>query len=484
MEFVTNSEFQIPNSKLPEDSLLTTLDPTASKPHSRLRFDQRILLLALAAGFPAAVVALILLWTGDYTPKVQWTLTVFVVGVWTGCSFSVRQRVVLPLQTLSNLLAALRESDFSIRARGASGDDPLGAVMLEVNVLASTLHDQRLGALEAGALLRTVMVEIDVAVFTFDGAQTLRLVNRAGERILAQPAEQLLGRTAGELGLGPCLAGQSPRIEDVAFPGASGRWEVRRTTFRQGGRPHQLLVLADVSRPLRDEERQAWQRLIRVIGHEINNSLAPIKSIAGSLESILSRYTGSDPKPGPDPGVPVFGSDPETIEDMKRGLAVIAARSDSLSRFTTAYARLAKLPAPRVDTVNVPALVRRIAGVETRLPIHVAGPDVQIRADPDQLEQLLINLVHNASDAALQTGGAVTVGWKREGRSFELWIDDEGSGLTNASNLFVPFFTTKPGGSGIGLVLSRQIAEAHGGTLTLENRTDRRGCRAYLRLPV
>jgi two-component system, NtrC family, nitrogen regulation sensor histidine kinase NtrY len=449
----------------------SALDDTSTRSDSRLRFDQRILLLALAAGFPAALVALILLWTGDYTPKVQWTLTVFVVGVWTGCSFSVRQRVVLPLQTLSNLLAALRESDFSIRARGASGDDPLGAVMLEVNVLASTLHDQRLGALEAGALLRTVMVEIDVAVFTFDGAHTLRLVNRAGERILAQSAEQLLGHTADEIGLSACLAGVSPRIEDVAFPGASGRWEVRRTTFRQGGRPHQLLVLADVSRPLRDEERQAWQRLIRVIGHEINNSLAPIKSIAGSLESMLGREYA--------------GSDPETIEDMKRGLAVIAARSDSLSRFTTAYARLAKLPAPRLETVNVPNLVRRIGGVETRLPVHVAeGPDVQIRADPDQLEQLLINLVHNASDAALQTGGGVTVGWKREGRAFELWIDDDGSGLTNASNLFVPFFTTKPGGSGIGLVLSRQIAEAHGGTLTLENRTDRQGCRAYLRLPV
>jgi two-component system nitrogen regulation sensor histidine kinase NtrY len=467
-----------PSTDLSAEAIISAsaIDPASSKPDSRLRFDQRILLLALASGFPAALVALILLWTGDYTPKVQWTLTVFLVGVWTGCSFSVRHRVVLPLQTLSNLLAALRESDFSIRARGASGDDPLGAVMLEVNVLASTLHDQRLGALEAGALLRTVMVEIDVAVFTFDGAHALRLVNRAGERLLAQPAEQLLGRTAGELGLGACLDGHSPRIEDVAFPGASGRWEVRRTTFRQGGRPHQLLVLADVSRPLRDEERQAWQRLIRVIGHEINNSLAPIKSIAGSLESILARYEKSPQK---------FGSDPEVIDDMTRGLAVIAARSDSLSRFTTAYARLAKLPAPRVDTVNVALLVRRIAGVETRLAVRVEeGPDVQIRADPDQLEQLLINLVHNASDAALQTGGGVTVGWKREGRSFELWIDDEGAGLTNASNLFVPFFTTKPTGSGIGLVLSRQIAEAHGGSLTLDNRVDRRGCRAYLRLPV
>jgi two-component system nitrogen regulation sensor histidine kinase NtrY len=448
---------------------VSALDSISTRNGSRLRFDQRILLLALTAGLPAAVVALIFLWTGDSTPKVQWTLTVFIVSVWAGCSFSVRNRIVLPLQTLSNLLAALRESDFSIRARGASGDDPLGAVMLEVNVLASTLHDQRLGALEAGALLRTVMVEIDVAVFTFDGSQALRLVNRAGERLLAQSAEQLLGRTAAELGLGDCLEGNSPRVEDVAFPGGSGRWEVRRTTFRQEGRAHQLLVLADVSRPLRDEERQAWQRLIRVIGHEINNSLAPIKSIAGSLETMLARERMPD----------------DWNEDMRRGLAVIAARSDSLSRFTTAYARLAKLPAPRRDTVNVSALVRRVAGVETRLGVRVApSPDVTIHADPDQLEQLLINVLHNAVDAALETGGGVTVSWKRVGRGFDLWIDDEGAGLPNASNLFVPFFTTKPGGSGIGLVLSRQIAEAHDGTLTLENRSDRQGCRAYLHLPV
>ena len=441
----------------------------ARPPQTRLHFDQRILLLALAAGFPAAVVALILLWTGDSTPKVQWTLTVLIVGVWMGCSFSVRHRVVLPLQTLSNLLAALRESDFSIRARGASGDDPLGAVMLEVNVLATTLRDQRLGALEAGALLRTVMVEIDVAVFTFDGAKALRLVNRAGERLLGQSADWLLGRTAGELGLGDCLDGTTPRVVDVAFPGGSGRWEVRRTTFRQGGRPHQLLVLADVSRPLRDEERQAWQRLIRVIGHEINNSLAPIKSIAGSLESMLVR----DMLPE------------DWNDDMRRGLAVIAARSDSLSRFTTAYARLAKLPAPRLDPVHVAAIVRRVAGVETRLEIRVeSSPDLVVRADPDQLEQLLINVLHNAVDAALETGGGVTVVWTADGRTFELSVDDEGAGLPNASNLFVPFFTTKPGGSGIGLVLSRQIAEAHGGTLTLENRTDRRGCRAHLRLPL
>jgi PAS domain S-box-containing protein len=341
--------------------------------------------------------------------------------------------------------------------------------MLEVNVLASTLHDERLGALEATALLRTVMAEIDVAVFTFDGDHRLRLVNRAGERLIGRPVEQLLGRTAGDLGLSHFLAGLAPRVEDVAFPGGSGRWEVRRTTFRQEGRPHQLLVLADVSRPLRDEERQAWQRLIRVLGHEINNSLAPIKSIAGSLESMLAR------QPLPD----------DWEEDMRRGLAVVAARSESLSRFTTAYARLAKLPSPRLAPVNVPALVRRVAGVETRLDVRVApGPDVTLRADPDQLEQLLINVLHNAVDAALETGGGVHVTWTRDAGAVDLVIDDEGAGLPGESNVFVPFFTTKPTGSGIGLVLSRQIAEAHGGTLTLENRTDRRGCRAHLRIPV
>ncbi len=445
------------------------LDPVDNRPASRLRFDQRILLLALAAGFPAALVALILLWTGNYTPKVQWTLSAVIIGVWTGCSFSVRQRVVLPLQTLSNLLAALRESDFSIRARGASGDDPLGAVMLEVNVLASTLHNQRLVALEAGALLRTMMVEIDVAVLTFDGTQTLRLINRAGERLLGRSADQLLGCTADQLALDHCLEGSTPRIENLSFPGGTGRWELRRTTFRQEGRPHQLVVLADVSRPLRDEERQAWQRLIRVIGHEINNSLAPIKSIAGSLESMLAREQMPE----------------DWNDDMRKGLAVIAARSDSLSRFTTAYARLAKLPAPRIDSVNVLALVRRILNVETRLAVRIeSSPDVTIRADPDQLEQLLINLVHNGVDASLETRGDVSVGWRTEARHLELWVDDEGVGLPNASNLFVPFFTTKPGGSGIGLVLSRQIAEAHGGTLTLENRVERRGCRAFLRIPV
>ncbi len=413
--------------------------------------------------------ALLLLWFGDYTPKVQWTLTVFVVSFWFGIAFALRERVVLPLQLISNLLAALREGDFSLRARTALNKDALGDVMFEVNTLAEVLQEQRLGALEATALLRTVMAEIDVAIFTFDTDQRLRLVNRAGERLLAQSNERLLGRRAEELGLAECLKEEVTGIISMNFPGASGRWGVRRSHFREGGRPHHLLVIADLSRPLREEERQAWQRLIRVLGHELNNSLTPIKSMAGSMESLLRR----------DPLLP------DWKDDMLRSLSVIASRSEALSRFMVGYARLAKLPPPRLESMEIENWIRRVAGLETRLNIAVEpGPAIKIQADGDQLEQLLINLLRNAVDATLETGGSVTVGWAKGPFHVEVYVRDDGLGLANTTNLFVPFFTTKPGGSGIGLVLCRQIAEGHGGSLTLENRRDRRGCEARLRLPL
>jgi nitrogen fixation/metabolism regulation signal transduction histidine kinase len=436
----------------------------------RLTHDQKVFLYAAAAALPAIATSLILLWTGEFTPRLRWTLTALIVGAFLAFAQALRERVVRPLQTVSNLLAAMREEDFSIRARGAGPDDPLGEVLLEVNALAATLREQRLGALEANALLSKVMAEIDVAVFAFDDDGQLKLVNRFGETLLGQPEPRLRGRRAEDVGLAVFLEEGAPQIRDAAFPGASGRWEIRTSTFRQGGAPHRLLVLADVSRPLREEERQAWQRLIRVLGHELNNSLAPIQSIAGSLQ----RLAGED------------GAPPEDFrEDLRRGLSVIAARAEALSRFTTAYAKLARLPPPTPAPVDVGGLLSRVASLETRLPVGVIpGPTVTLHADADQIEQLLINLVRNAADAALETRGGVALGWKRGARQLEIWVADDGPGLPTTGNLFVPFFTTKPGGSGIGLVLSRQIAEAHGGSLSLENRRGHHGSIARLRLPV
>src|SRR5213593_2440470 len=221
------------------------------------RHERRVFWLALLGGFPAVALALGLLWFGDFTPRTQWTLTLLIAGFWLACASILRAHVVRPLQTVSNMIAALRERDYTLRARGSNPEDALGLLLLELNGLGEDLRAQRLGALEATALLRRVMEEIDVAIFAFDAAHALRLVNRSGEALLGRAPEQLLGRDAASLGIAGPLTGDAPRVDSLTFPGRAGRWEVRRGTFRQGGLPHQLLVLTDVSRALSDEERQA-----------------------------------------------------------------------------------------------------------------------------------------------------------------------------------------------------------------------------------
>lgn len=432
--------------------------------------ENRVLYASLMAGSVAVIFSMVVLWSGDtFSAKVRWTMTVLIMGFWLGFAFSARERVVSPLRTLANLLEAMHEGDYSIRGRGARQDDALGEVMIQLNAIGTTLRAQRLGAVEATALLTKVMEEIEVALFTFDDQERLKLVNRAAERLLALPAARLLGRTATELGLDEFLHSEASETIARSFPGSAGRWGIRRTSFRESGLPHTLLVVADLTRALREEELQAWQRLVRVLGHELNNSLTPIKSIAGSLAQLLNRQPRAD----------------DWEDDMKDGLSVIASRSESLSRFIGAYSRLAKLPRPVLAPVELFRLIHRVANLETRVPVKVQnGPAITLQADADQLEQMLINLVRNAVDASKETGGGVSVTWELEGPMATILVLDEGLGLSNTANLFVPFFTTKPGGSGIGLVLSRQIAEAHGGTLTLANRSDVRGCQARLQLPL
>src|SRR5205809_3802063 len=441
----------------------------APKSRYRLSHEGKLTWLTFGAAVPAVVVALALLWSGNYSAKLQWTLTILIIASFLGFISSVREHIVHPLRTMSNLLAALREGDYSIRARGAGEGSAMSEALLEVNSLGETLRQQRLGAFEATALLRTIMSRIDVAIVTLDHERRLRLVNRAGETLLGRTIDKLLGKSAKELGLDRCFDADEDEPLALNFPGWSGRWGIRRSTFREQGLPHELLVLTDLSRTLREEERRAWQRLVRVLGHEMNNSLAPIKSLAASLESLLRR----DPLPA------------DWKDDASSGLNSIASRADSLSRFLQAYTRLTKLPPPQKQDVDLAKLVQRVVDLEPRLKVQIlSGPKIVIRADAAQIEQLLINLVRNAVDAALETHGNVAIGWREKEDSVEIFVQDDGPGIMNPANLFVPFFTTKPDGSGIGLPLSRQIAEAHDGTLVLTNRQNATGAQAVLRLPL
>jgi two-component system nitrogen regulation sensor histidine kinase NtrY len=436
---------------------------------TRMRSERRLVALALAGGAPALALAAALVGGAAPAPPVAAALLALAAAFWLTCAIVLHRGAAFRLRTVSNLLAALREGDYSFRVRGGTRQDAFGELVLELNLLAQTLRDTRFGDVESTALLGKVMAEIDVAVLAFDPERRLTLVNRAGARLLGDDAQALIGKTVADLGLENCLEGPAAHTVNLSTGGGSERWELRRGTFRQAGRQHQLLVLSDVSRALRAEEVAAWQRLIRVLGHELRNSLTPIMSIADSLAALVVR----DDLPE------------DWRTDARDGLRIIAGRADSLSRLMSSYARLARLPQPKFEPVDVDGWVRRVAGLETRLRVLVEpGPPFAIRADADQLDQLLINLVRNAADAALEAGGMVRVSWANDGGVLEVRVDDNGPGLASDANLFVPFFTTKPGGSGIGLALCRQIAEAHGGTVALANHADERGCRALVRLPL
>ena len=441
----------------------------------RLLYERRIAIFAVLAALPGVVIATIMIWTHAWSRDVKIALTLLEFFLWFILTLTLLEQIVRPLQTLSNVVSALREEDYSFRAREANPNDSLGELSLEINTLADILTEQRIQTIEATALLRRVVDEIDVPIFTFDPDQKLRLVNAAGERLLQQSSARMLGRTATELGLDKCFEARNASLVSLQYSAPNARWMVRKRSFRQNGVPHTLIVLSDVSRALREEERSAWQRLIRVLGHELNNSLAPIMSIAGSLATRLPQLDL-----------------PEGVKsDYQRGLDIIESRTGALHRFLQSYRRLATMPSPKLQQVELRPLAERVAILETRLPVRIEpGADAVLMIDPDLIEQMLINLIRNAVDSALEQaqgtqGGEpeVVLRWRQDNGGVSLMVQDNGIGLLNPSNAFVPFYTTKQGGSGIGLVLSQQIAEAHGGTIELANRNDSRGCVVTVQLP-
>jgi two-component system nitrogen regulation sensor histidine kinase NtrY len=457
-----------------------------SRTSPRASFERRVIRFAALLAVPGVVITAILVYLQPWTLESKILLLGAEVLICLLIGAALHEQLIRPLQTLANVVGALREEDYSIRSRLAVSNDALGELSLEVNALADLLAQHRTGAMEATALLQRVVEEVDIPIFAFDPAHKLRLVNSAGEKLLQQLSVQLLGKTAAQLDLEAALVCENETLLSLHFSG-DARWFVRRSSFRQQGVPHTLLVLSDVSRALREEERRAWQRLIRVMGHELNNSLAPIKSIAGSLNARLST----------------LDIDSHERQDFERGLGIIETRAASLNRFLQAYRQLAQMPAPALRQCSMAALTKRVAALETRVVVTVIpGPEVSLMADPDQLEQMLINLLRNAADAVLEasisaqnsngshdrsgdeSGPQITLSWKLLEKDVMLTIEDRGHGLMNPGNVFVPFYTTKPQGSGIGLVLSRQICEAHGGRLELSNRSSQPGCTVNVTLPT
>jgi PAS domain S-box-containing protein len=416
-------------------------------------------LLAIAV-LPVVILTLLIA-TGVVIPRPVESLCLALALVWLVLWLAgALRRLVWQLHHLAMLLRGLRVGDYSLRA--GAGVASLAEVSRELNALAVHLGGEQRCSLETDALLAQLLAALDLAVLIVDAEDQLVDMNPAAEPLLGGAAEALLGRSAAQLGLTEWLTRAAPFIEHRDAGGGEGPWEVRRLVFRRRGRPHRLLVVTDVSRALREQERHAWRRLIRVLSHEINNSLGSIQSAASLLKE---RCLQTDPT-------------------MISALDLIERRSEALGGFIRRYAELARLPSPSPESVEVSELIHHVVSLEGRVPVSVE-PSVPatVRADPVQLEQALINLVRNAADAALETQGAVRVRWGQEGRNLRIEVEDDGPGLAHTENLFVPFFTTKPGGSGVGLALASQIIEAHGGSLRLGNRQHSRGATAIVRLP-
>lgn len=458
--------------------------PNRPRKRARLLYEHRISLYSFLVALPGLAVSIVLVWMQPWSTGSRISLTCAELFAWWLVALALQEQTTRPLQTLANVIGSLREEDYSFRARNATAEDALGELSLEVNALADMLSTQKIRSIEATALLQRVVDEIDAPLFAFNLATELRLVNPAGEHLLRQNRTRMMGRKAVELGLQECLSATNETVVELNAGESQARWLLRRSSFRQDGVPHTLVVLSDVSRALREEERKAWQRLIRVLGHELSNSLAPIKSIAGSLSS---RVQSTD-------------INPDVRNDLQRGLEIIETRSASLQRFLEAYRKLAQMPKPNLKDIPLAPLVSRVAALEMRVKVGVReGPEIIFQADPDQLEQMLINLIRNAADAVLENANAparkdgdqasqkqradVMVRWDADNDQVMLAIEDEGPGLLNPANVFTPFYTTKPTGSGVGLVLCRQIAEAHGGSIEISNRQDSHGCLVKVVLP-
>jgi len=429
-------------------------------------FSQKVFSLVLAAALPSYFCAMIFLWNIDYSSYAKTLLTTLLSLNVFGFAWLIKKQLKFQFQTLSNLVEAVRGGDFTLRGKQRSLEDPLAELTGQINLLSSSLSEQRIASEEAYRLLDKTIAHINVAIFAFDTNNKIKLANPAAGRLYSCDFLQLLGQSADMLGLTAFFTDEQTQLLEHTFPGGSGRWQIRLDSYRDKGIQGKLLFITDLKTVLRDEELKAWKNLIKVISHEVNNSLYPISSMSQTLNKLVNRQPLAD----------------DWQEDISEGLSVIGERANNLTDFIKRYAKVAKLPEPNKQLFSMAQLLAHIPIIPANKTDIVIDDNsdqlMALYADQSMFEQVIINLLKNA----LEAGAPVGLSWGEDQHSQWLNITDQGAGIENPANLFVPFYSTKPEGSGIGLVLCQQILDKHQGSITIENRTQG-GCIVNIYLP-
>lgn len=435
----------------------------------RRPFEAYLIRLLLLVSLP---LLLLLLWVMVYADISIWLILLTgLIGslMLLYSSYAIYQKISYQFRSISNLLEALIQGDYTLRARTDQNNSAFDELVVAINGLAKRLSQQRWESVESQLLLRTIIEHIDVAIIALNQDNQIRFTNPAAENLLQLNNSVTSQELLPQLAFVQELTSGNHQVVELSLGYQQGRFNVYVEEFREAGQQHKLLFITDIRTLLRSEERKAWQDLVRVISHEINNSLSPIASISQTLKRLLERdnYT-------------------EVAENLREGLGIISERALSLSQFVDSYKQLAKLPEPQTQPLSIRPLVEKIITLFNHANIGIeADADFILQLDPVQFEQVLINLLKNAVEATalINPGSAITIRWTVVRQFFKLDIYDQGGGISNPDNLFVPFYSTKKQGSGIGLVLCRQIIEAHNGRLTLSNRHSG-GCCASVELPV
>jgi len=377
--------------------------------------------------------------------------------------------VLAMFRALAGTVQSFRDGDYSFGLHWPRNDE-IGDLVAAHDELGDVLREQRLSLVQRELLLDTMVQNTPVAMLLVAGHGAIVFANLAARQLLNQ------GRRLEGHRLADVLAVSSVSLREALDRGGDGLFTVphgapdaeddiyhlARRSFSLNGRPHELLLLRHLTAELRRQEVQTWKKVIRVISHELNNSLAPIGSLARSGAELVRRGQA---------------------ERLPEILGTIAERAGHLQGFIDGYARFAKLPAPRVEPTPLAAFVARLQA-QAVFRIEGTVPEEPAHFDPAQMEQALFNLVKNAHESG-SASDAVTLAVRRAAGSVVFEVGDRGTGMTETvmANALVPFYSTKRSGTGLGLALAREIAEAHGGRIAIANR-DGGGVAVSLILPA